>query len=463
MPAEATNKPASGKPFPQEVCLSLLLAFVSYLFFWLLPVMVCLGSWHLFTTLWHATPAFVARWGSWWGGIVLSLGLGSALLLPILLLSTFRAWKSGRKTNILPQGVPLSEGEAPELFEVTNQIRRRARVGQPVELWIDFSAAVGCLTYRHPVSGSRCKAIVIGLPVIAVCSSEDIKLLLSVSLASLSLSAWTDFTTSLYNRARIKFFQITINLCTRTLSQANDYAIWFASQDGGDAKLALRTMQQICAEFQKFWAVHGQMMMQTRHIIPIVEGFRDHWARAHPDDSHGAWPASSLVRSLPSIEARLAQLLRKADPAIETVSWEQAGTVLLDAWKEFVAPKGTQLQGIRVGNIHDLDLVSLGRRALQPPGCSFEIDRLRQMAGHLMATAFAVALSRAGWKFEYTGPSSRLGFTDNGNMLEPFTVVNGIMNGSIDQPAWQATCASYGISELLLIDFTHPSVFPAQH
>jgi hypothetical protein len=456
MPAEATNKSASGKPFPQEVCFYLLLAFVSYLFFWLLPVIVCLGSWQLWTTLWHATPVFVARWGTWWGGIVLGLGLVSGLLLPILLLSTFRNWKSGRKINILPQGIPLTEGEASELFELTNQIRRRARIRQPVELWIDFSAAVSCLTYRHPVSGSRCKAIVIGLPAIGVCSSAEMKLLLNVSLASLSLSVWTDLATSLYNRARLRFFQLTLSLCTRTLSHANDYAIRFASQDGGDAKIALLTTQRINAEFQKFWAVHGQMMIQTRHIIPVVEGFRDHWTRAYPDEPFSSPPASSLVRSLPAIESRLTQIVKKSNPGIESVLWEQAGTVLLAAWKEFVISKSSQLHGIRISDIHDLDLVSLGRRALQPPGCSYEINQLHQMAGHLVATAFAVALSCAGWKFEYTGPSSPLGFTDNGKMVEPFTVVTGIMNGSIDQPAWQTTCASCGISNLLLTKFHDP-------
>ena len=124
--------------------------------------------------------------------------------------------------------------------------------------------------------------------------------------------------------------------------------------------------------------------------------------------------------------------------------------MLLAGWRDYVKTKASVIRGLRVESLHDLDLPDFGRRAFHEPGRLYDPNQLRLMGAHLLATALAVALSREGWEFSYSGPASPLAFSGSGKTVEPFTLLRGILDKSADQTAWKAICLNNGIGDLML-------------
>ena len=169
-------------------------------------------------------------------------------------------------------------------------------------------------------------------------------------------------------------------------------------------------------QFQVFWLTGMQPFQQTGHLMPVAEGFAQFWGASHP--AKEGQVALGLLESFSRIETRLTSDLLKANPGIERASWEQARLILLVSWKQTVAEHGSVLRGVTAGEICD------GREKTP-----------------ILWMALAAALDKAGWRFAYGGPGTRVAFVKGEHTVESFQV---------DCEQWTAQCEQMGIARLPL-------------
>ena len=405
-----------------RVSVNLLLAALSFWMLWFGPLALAAGLGWLYFVLWFGPARGTGATGLMWSGLIGVIGgasLNGIILFVRISMGLRRARRKVPAPRRGPSGLAINEGEAPDLFALLARVRERVGLREPVEIRVDFSAQAGYATYKR-------RAVVIGLPLFAALSVEELEMavafnvaLLRLPSAVLRLALWTK------SIAIIRYMSPCWNLCGWAFGTANRYAAALASRDGGDAEHALQALEKVTADFDAFWAAHVQMLLKTGHLIPILEGFQEY--------RKGSATAISLLRSPSAIEGRATNLIAQVEPRLDTISWNQAPTVLLDSWTSEVEQKADQLRNSTVGEICDL----FGRDSTV-------------MTGHLLGAAMAVALSRAGWKFLYDGPGSSLAFGRDGKVCEPFTLVDKLAAGGVKGADWRAACADNDIAGLHL-------------
>jgi hypothetical protein len=455
-PASGTSASASLL----QVHAALLVAVVSYLAFWFGPAVFCVGALQLLAKLWGASAATTAKLGFWWWlALVLTIGWGplSGLLFLLLCARIRRTWKSLSLVAAMPAGVKPHKGEAPELFDMVERSRQVRTLTRPAEIWIDLSAGMSNLIYQAPGSAKRRHALIIGLPALAVLSMEDFDVLAGFNLAMLQISqrllkpgnSLLAFSTRFPPSNVANYFGITARLCNRALTLAVKYAAGIASPEDGRFTRAVQTLHNVNTEFQTYWTVHVAMVLQTHNIPPVSEGFRQHW-RTRSGGASDLPAASSLLRGESAIESQLTRGLLVANPDMEAISWNQAAKVLLKFWADYAASHASELHGIKVPDLYNLDLHGFSHRVFQQPGRLYDPGQLLLMGQNLLATAFAVALSLRRWDFLYSGPGTPLAFSKDDNYVEPFALLASIFSRSIDGDAFGAICQDNQITELTL-------------
>jgi hypothetical protein len=445
------------------------LAASSFWLVWLMPLAVCLGLGHVFAVLYGLSPAEVARWGPGWEiAFVLSgsLCLGGGLWFVVFSIRIAKIWQPTTMLVSPPRGVLVSESEAPGLIPLIAKLRAQLGVSGFHEVWIDQSADVTFAEYAGAETAAPVEAVVIGLPALMALSAEQFESLAAVRMGYLTvptrLQRLTGWVRSMawrfppwreayqyYMGPRWNPFAVCVAACDWAFSIARDYVARLVDDIGCDSGEALGAAQRIHGEFQQYWAEHVQLLLQTGHLVPIAEGFREFWGTSQTERSAGS--AISLLRNDSAIEGKLTALMARLNPPLEAISWDQAATVLLDHWRNQVDPKKDELLKVTAEEIHGLlgkDGPAFARRVFQEPGRLFDPNQLRRMTEHLLGCALAVALHRDGRRFVYSGPGTKVAFESGGRTVNPFELLRELANPGMERDAWLATCSELGIAGL---------------
>ncbi len=410
--------------------------------------------------IWATSPNETLGWGSlgYWGLMIGIGGCPGALLFFLMISRRYLGiWKGTPSMRAVPSGILLSEGEAPELFAVLARAKRRAGLESPVEVWVELGAHSRCMVYK-PHRGPHRRAIVAGLPEMATLSPWQLELALGYNAALLALpSRLLDLvvlTRSLASpRSPVNYFGICERVCNLALKAAHEHALRVAERDGGNTDQVLQKAGTAATEFQNFWSQHVQLVLQTGHLVPVLDGFQQYWNARKGADATPELSALSLLRSPSALESRLQSAIIQSNPGIETISWTQVAKVLLQSWVGEVEKRASHLKAATVRDIPQLfgnDGIRFGRDVFHEPGRLYHPNDLRVMTAHLLAVAFAVALSRDGWEFLYCGPGSSLAFAKDGTTIEPFALITGLFTKSAQGDTWQSVSANREIADLAL-------------
>jgi Zn-dependent protease with chaperone function len=150
-------------------------------------------------------------------------------------------------------------------------------------------------------------------------------------------------------------------------------------------------------------------------------------------------PALSLLENASGAEAPLAaSLLKPGAPALRPVSWKDVGIeVQVPYWEARVRREAQVFAGKTVADIPPLISASAGDEAA------------RHSRALTTGAALAVALVGTGWTLESL-PGAAVVLRRGADRVEPFVVVQELLNGKLADQAWKEHAAALGIASLRL-------------
>jgi hypothetical protein len=115
------------------------------------------------------------------------------------------------------------------------------------------------------------------------------------------------------------------------------------------------------------------------------------------------------------------------------------------------------LQGITAEAVPDFaqKLPEIGSRMRDPKGMLLTREQRTQHAGHLVASALALALLDNGWNLE-TRPGD-FHFQRGTEKINIFGLMEGLVAGKVTREAWVAKCTEAGIGGSLLVPADGPT------
>ncbi len=432
--------------------LQLALVLASFWILWLLPVVAM-----ALVLLWVVRePGGFAQPIGW-----LAIGLAGAAFVVL----TRNMWKAAKAVPEElnpkePPGKPLREGDAPELFVLAAKLREATGIRQTVEVWSDLSPVVSAVAYSAHLAAETKIALRNGLAALAVLSRAQLETLLRYHLTILTFSPRL---VSMLLKARMmadgsRYFVPYIWAFEGNLRKVERYARKRAAvETGASIETSIAISQEATRQFNLFWATDMDMFLHTGHLMPVAEGFARYWRRLRTEHGESVVAEEDLalgfLRSPHTVESQLTVNLLKQHPGLERAQWEQGGPILLAMWEHACDVAVERLVGLRVGGLCALvrgDAVQLGSKLFEKPGKLHDPEDLRIWTGQTLASALAVALSRAGWRFLYTGAGSRMEFGKDEMQLSPIIAVQGMLTGKMGCEEWAEICERYGIGALPL-------------
>lgn len=444
-------KPVRVQKFWLNLQLALVLA--SFWILWLLPVVVVVSVFLMVTVREREGLARTVGW------FVSGLAAAGFVLL------TRNMWKAAKAVPEElnpkePPGKPLREGDAPELFALAAKLREATGIRQTVEVWSDLSPVVSAVAYSAHLAAETKIALRNGLAALAVLSRAQLETLLRYHLTILTFSPRL---VSLLLKARMMadgsvYFVPYIWAFEGNLRKVERYARKRAAlETGASIEASIAISQEATRQFNLFWATDMDMFLHTGHLMPVAEGFARYWRRLRTEHGESVVAEEDLalgfLRSPHTVESQLTVNLLKQHPTLERAQWEQGGPILLAMWEHACDAAADRLVGLRVGGLCELmrdGAVQLGAKLFEKPGRLHDPDELRIWTGQTLASALAVALSRAGWRFLYTGAGSRMEFGKDEMQLSPIITMQGMITGKMRCEEWAEICERYGIAALPL-------------
>jgi heat shock protein HtpX len=137
--------------------------------------------------------------------------------------------------------------------------------------------------------------------------------------------------------------------------------------------------------------------------------------------------------------------------SLRRVAWDDIGPqVIIPAWKSMTNEYASLLQGITAAAVPDFipKLPEIGSRMRDPKGMLLAPQQRMRRAGHLIASALALALLDKGWQLE-TRPGVFY-FHRGAERANTFTMMGELVAGKVKAEAWITSCAELGISESVL-------------
>jgi Zn-dependent protease with chaperone function len=138
--------------------------------------------------------------------------------------------------------------------------------------------------------------------------------------------------------------------------------------------------------------------------------------------------------------------------SLRPVGWDEIGqAVTIPSWKSLVAEYALLLQGVTAESVPDLiqRLPEIGSRMRDPKGSLLAPQQRTQRAGHLVASALALALLDKGWQLEIS--PGQFYFHRGTEKTNVFAMMDTLLTGKVTQQAWVTSCAKVGISDSLLV------------
>ncbi len=249
----------------------------------------------------------------------------------------------------------------------------------------------------------------------------------------------------------------------------------------------LRTIHGASRAWQPYWVTAVSPVLNSGCIPPIGEGFPRFLAaptvayqveaivqkelsegKSTPYDTHpplreritaaeqllvpekpeDTRPASSLLGSPKSVEMNF---LSNANPdlsagKLRSIGWDAVPSeVTLPAWRTAVAECGPAFQGITVETLADAipRLRELGATLPDPKGMLLTQEQRGQRAARVLAAALGLVMFENGWELQDT--PGRLHLQRGQRFINPFFIVDQIVQGKISREGWPEKCHELGL------------------
>ncbi|HET7456296.1 MAG TPA: M48 family metallopeptidase [Gemmatimonadaceae bacterium] len=173
----------------------------------------------------------------------------------------------------------------------------------------------------------------------------------------------------------------------------------------------------------------------------------------HPPGDDTRRATELLGASVDALEAELiAMLARKDLPPLVAVSWDEAPAAVLPAgWREAVSRHLAALDGLTPEALPPLARSAAGAlemRLALAPDREHVTEEVASRAAALVGCALALAMRDAGRGRLHAPPGEPVSFVVGGETVLPFSLLARLADGSLDDAAWAALCATTGIAGL---------------
>jgi heat shock protein HtpX len=188
-----------------------------------------------------------------------------------------------------------------------------------------------------------------------------------------------------------------------------------------------------------------------RDRIAAARNLPEHITQKEPQED--SRPAHTLLDGPSALELRfLEAIIPDLKPgALQCISWDEVGTrVTIPSWKKFTAEYSASLEGVSVESLPAQipKLRQIGAGIRDPKGVLLDPDQRARRAGQLFGAALGLALLDHGWAL-VSGPG--VFYLQRGaDNLNPFLVLDHLMNGKLTSEQWNAKCAELGISRVMV-------------
>lgn len=133
------------------------------------------------------------------------------------------------------------------------------------------------------------------------------------------------------------------------------------------------------------------------------------------------------------------------------VAWDEvAAEVTVPSWKKAAAEQSGAFTGYTVGTVSDAigKLPQIGAGMRDPKGTLLSPEQRTARAGQLLAVALALALLANGW--ELHSQPGVFHFQRGNEQLDPFVIVQQLMEGKLSREAWATRSRELDIAQLPL-------------
>lgn len=418
-----------------------------------------------------------------------------------------------RPDRFEPPGPLLNPVQHPRLFDNLTGIARATNQDMPSEVYLipDVNAWVA---ERGGVAGIGSRRVMgLGLPLMQVLSVSGLRAVLAHEFGHFyggdtRLGPWIYKTHAALARtlenlaSRESLLQLPFNWyghfflkVTQGISRQQEHAAdALAARTVGARPLAeaLRTIHGAGQAFPAYFASEVVPLIDSGFRPPLAEGFQRFLqatmvaqmvsntverelagGATNPYDTHPPLrerlaalrqlpegdipsadsPAIALLNDTDTEEKRLLAFLTSHGPTsdLKLVRWESvASEAYVPTWRAVVQRHSAALAGLTASSLSSLcdDRLTFGRKLLEKDRLLTK-DQIVDMARSVLDTALAAALAEAGWELDIA-PGEPVRFKHNGEVLEPFTIMTGLVSRKLKPEEWLERCQQLGISDLPL-------------
>ena len=404
-----------------------------------------------------------------------------------------------------PPGPRLDPSRQRELFRHIGEIAHATGQALPAEVYLvgDVNAWVA---QRGGFLGFRCRRVLaLGLPLLQMVTVSELRAVLAHEFGHFDAGdtllgpmvhrthaticrAISGLGDALLTRPLQWYGALFLLVCSAVSRQQEFRADAVAARVAGSRALieGLKKVRAAAAAYDTYWTQEVQPVLARGFLPPIAEGFRrfaNHErvatamadvvergmreARADPFDTHpplaeriaaiAAFPpgpelsadplAISLLCDVHELErdwlASVADARQVGE--LQSLAWEAVvDEAYLPLWREAVARNADALEGATIGELADVV-----REACSPPSlaCDAAPDVHSAFARFLVATAFLLALHRAGWNIE-APPGAPVTARHAGVEIAPFELINQLADGNLDAKLWREEAVRHGIESM---------------
>jgi hypothetical protein len=357
------------------------------------------------------------------------------------------------------------------LFALVRAAAAEARFRKPFEVRAALTAAIISYRSRFP-NQPRTNVIQVGLPALAFLTPEDLRILVAHSFNGLRVQRLIVFSLTATRQTLVRFTGSRYNL-TRSMARpflrSADHLL--AEEQEASRRLLTATFGEesvrhtfalhaiVLRLFDQFWKTDMQIVLSSGHVPPVTEGFRDRCENLRRAGAKDIPPipetcALALLRSPETVENKFVSTWIKANPALQRISWELAGSkVLLPSWANQVQAHRQFLLGLRICDLHEVvtsGLAKLGRAMFQKPGSLFATEQLEAQAVRVLTLALTVALQRNGWTLLYQRAGDPIVLGHDSVVFRPDVVLQELKSGRFGAKDWLHQCDVLCISDFEL-------------
>ncbi|HEX2062472.1 MAG TPA: M48 family metallopeptidase, partial [Thermoanaerobaculia bacterium] len=405
-----------------------------------------------------------------------------------------------RPNRYVPDGVPLTSAEQPELFEILDGVASEVGQEMPAEVYLTREVNAGVLQAGGVMGFGSRRVMEVGLPLMQALTKSEFRAVIAHEFGHYhggdtrlgpiiyrthdaiqrTVETLSD-DDSFIDKPFLWYGRFFLRV-TQSIRRAQELAADRLSARVAGAKNAgnaLIAVERASFAFDPYWSGEVMPLLLSGYYPPLVDGF-DRFARvpdidaqvnaaveenlreprrsefdSHPPlrerlDALAELPAGechenepravSLLRDLPKLEAALLRglFVESFAEKIQPVTWESAGvSVYLPGWRDRAAKHARVLREVTPAKLPVIANTLVDFSSR----LTLEEDdgEHTAAASTIVGCALAVRLHDLGWMCESL-PGKPIAFVRDGKTIEPFNVVPRLRKGELPPAEWDEAC-----------------------